>query len=76
MTNLEKQKVILEKIVEDLADLSNDHLRLMTDVCETSESIKRWKINRDKLTKLNNDFDDFLLVRSGKEPIFESIEES
>lgn len=74
MTQLEKQNIILEKLVESLAELSNDHLKLMTEICSSPEEIKRWKDNRAKLSKVENNFNDFLLVRSGREPVFGSLE--
>lgn len=75
MTQLEKQNIILEKLIENLADLSTDHLKLMTEICGSPEEIKRWKENRDKLSKVEDNFNDFLLVRSGREPMFGSLEE-
>lgn len=73
MTITEKERLILEKLIEDLSQLNCDHLELMTDICTTSEEIARWKTNREKLKKVEDEFNDFLLVRSGREPIFGSL---
>lgn len=73
MTVYDKERIILEKLIEDLSQLSCDHLELMTDICTTSEEIARWKTNREKLNKVEDEFNDFLLVRSGREPIFGSL---
>ena len=73
MTIAEKEKLILEKLVDDLAKLNCDHLKLMTDICTTPEEIARWKTNREMLNKVEDEFNDLLLVRSGREPIFGSL---
>lgn len=73
MTRLEKENYILKKLVEDLAELSIDHLEMMTQMCHSSEEVLRWRMNREKLNTVEKEFDDFLLVRSGREPIFTDI---
>ncbi len=75
MTQLEKQNIILQKLVENLAEFNSDHLKLMTEICSSPEEIKRWKENRTKLSEVENNFNDFLLVRSGREPVFGSLKE-
>ncbi len=73
MTQLEKQNIILQKLVENLSEFNKDHLKLMTEICSSPEEIERWKENRDKLSEVENNFNDFLLVRSGREPVFGSL---
>ncbi len=63
------QKEILEKLVEDLAEFNKDHLAMMTEL-KTPEEIARWRENRKLLNKVEDDFNNFLLIRVGKEPIF------
>lgn len=63
------QKEILEKLVNDLSEFNKDHLGMMTEL-NTPEEIKRWRENRKLLNKVEDDFNNFLLIRAGKEPIF------
>ena len=53
-----------------MADFNVDHLAMMTELDLSGEAINRWKQNRDKLRKVEDDFNNFLLVRSGRTPIF------
>ena len=74
MTQREKENFILEKLVKDLSKFNGDHLKMLTDICNDQNKIGRWKQSRDILNDVENDFNDFLLVRSGREPIFGSLE--
>lgn len=70
MSQFDKEKEILAQLIEDLSELDSDHLALMSDLDLSAEQIARWRISRDKLNKVKNDFDNLLLVRAGREPIF------
>lgn len=73
MTIREKENVIFEKLVNDLYELDKDSMDLLTEdntVFDDPEKIKRWRISRNKFNKLREDFDDLLLVRSGRKPAF------
>ena len=65
----QKENEILKLMSEDLSNLYSDHLSLMTDICDTPEQVQRWRKDREILRKLEQDFDNLLLVRIGKEPI-------
>ena len=76
MTRLEMEKKILEKMVEDFSTLDADIMDLLLEentVFDTPEKIDRWRANRKKFNTIKEDFDDFLLVRSGREPAFGSL---
>ena len=73
MTKTDMEKEILLKLVEDLCEFNKDHLALMTEICDSPEQTQRWRTNRDILNKVEKEFDDLLLVRSGKEPVFGSL---
>ncbi len=63
------QKEILEKLVIDLSEFNKDHLEMMTEL-STPEEIERWRENRKLLSKVEDDFNNFLLIRAGGKPIF------
>lgn len=73
MTSMEKQQIILMQLINNLSEFSNDHLELMTEICSSPEETKRWRKNRDLLKKVDDNINDFLLVRTGREPIFGSL---
>ena len=64
------EKDLLEKLINDLTDFNVDHLAMLTELDLSGNDIDRWKQNRDKLRKVEDDFNNFLLVRSGRTPIF------
>ena len=73
MTQREKEKIILEKLIYSLSEFDSDHLEMMPEICLSDKEIGRWKSNRLKLNKVKEQFDDLLCVFSGKEPIFGSL---
>lgn len=70
MSQFDKEKEILIQLVEDLSEFDSDHLALMSDLDLSSEQIARWRISRNKLNKVKDDFDNLLIVRAGGDPIF------
>lgn len=52
-------KELLIKLVEDLSEFNIDHLNLMRDMDLSQEQIVRWRQNRDKLNKVEDDFNNF-----------------
>lgn len=70
MSQFDKEKEILIQLVEDLSEFDSDHLALMSDLDLSSEQIARWRISRNKLNKVKDDFDNLLIVRAGGNPVF------
>lgn len=65
----QKENELLEKLIKDLSEFNKDHMEMMTRL-NTPEEFIRWKKNRKLFNVVQEDFDNFLLVRAGKEPIF------
>ena len=74
MTKIEKENIIVRKLIIAMSDFDLDNVNLLLNLDLSGEQIDVWKKDRDEFRKVKNLFDDFLLVRSGKEPVFGEYE--